>query len=73
LKEGRLHSRVLGLHLERAGTQLRLWNPTSGDWLPTADEHDRAAEHTARLKDRQLAQALAEIERLRKLVSNNDS
>jgi Uma2 family endonuclease len=55
----RLPSRVLGLHLERAGKDLRLYNPASGQWLPTEDE--RTAEAEARA-----ARAEAEIERLRR-------
>jgi Uma2 family endonuclease len=35
---GRLPSRVVGLHLERAGSDLRLWNPTTGQWLLTPQE-----------------------------------
>jgi Uma2 family endonuclease len=56
---GRLPSRLLGLHLERDGTDLRLWNPATGQWLPTPDEarqHEAAARH----------QAEAEVERLRR-------
>jgi Uma2 family endonuclease len=42
---GRLPSRLLGLHLERDGTDLRLWNPTTGRWLPTPEEaRQQAAE-----------------------------
>jgi Uma2 family endonuclease len=36
--EGRLPSEVLGLHLERHGEQLRLYNPATGQWLPTRQE-----------------------------------
>jgi Uma2 family endonuclease len=35
---GRLPSKVLGLHLERRGTQLRLYDPKTGHWLPTPEE-----------------------------------
>ena len=49
---GRLPSDVLKLHLERDGTQLRLWNPVTGERLPTPAE--RAAD------------AEAEVERLRR-------
>ena len=37
-KAGRLPSRLLGLHLERDGAELRLWNPETGVWLPTSNE-----------------------------------
>jgi Uma2 family endonuclease len=55
----RLPSQVLGLHLERVGTQLRLWNPADGKRLPTPGE--RAASEAARADN-----AEAEVERLRK-------
>jgi Uma2 family endonuclease len=35
---GRLPSKVLGLHLERDGTQLRLRDPETGDRVPTPEE-----------------------------------
>ncbi|HYV36931.1 MAG TPA: Uma2 family endonuclease [Gemmataceae bacterium] len=39
--EGRLPSEVLGLHLERQGTQLRFWNPVTNQYLPTMEERER--------------------------------
>ncbi|HEY7425387.1 MAG TPA: hypothetical protein VH682_14240, partial [Gemmataceae bacterium] len=36
--EGRLPSEQLGLHLERGGSFLRLYDPASGQWLPTPAE-----------------------------------
>ena len=46
---GRLPSQVLGLHLERSGTELRLYDPTLGRWLPTpVEESARAATESAR-------------------------
>jgi Uma2 family endonuclease len=41
---GQLPSEVLGLHLERDGTQLRLVDPVSGRRLPTQRERLQAAE-----------------------------
>jgi Uma2 family endonuclease len=35
---GRLPSKVLGLHLERDGTQLRLWDPETSERVPTPEE-----------------------------------
>jgi Uma2 family endonuclease len=55
--EGRMPSRVVGLHLERAGSNLRLWNPETGVWLPTAEENQARLEET-----------LAENERLRREI-----
>jgi Uma2 family endonuclease len=50
--QGRLPSRVLGLHLERDGEELRLFDPAAGHWLPTP------AEQTARERQaRQQAEA----------------
>jgi Uma2 family endonuclease len=37
-RNGRLPSQVTGLHLERDGNQLRLWNPETQEWLPTPGE-----------------------------------
>ena len=45
---GRLPSRVLGLHLERDGEQLRLFNPASGQRLLTRLEGRAAAEPAPR-------------------------
>jgi Uma2 family endonuclease len=56
---GRLPSKVLGLHLERDGTQLRLWDPATGARLPTPTERaDRAEAEAERLR--------REVERLRR-------
>ena len=40
--QGRLPSTVLGLHLERSGVDLRLFDPTTGKWLPTPRERAEA-------------------------------
>ena len=71
-RQGRLPSKVLGLHLERAGQTLRLWEPLSQAWLLTprerADEEARRAELEARraeLEARRAELAEAEVERLR--------
>ena len=37
-RQGRLPSQELGLHLERDGNTLRLWNPQTGAWLPMPRE-----------------------------------
>ena len=54
---GRLPSKVLGLHLERDGTQLRLWDPATGERLPTPNERAERAEAEAA----QLRQELARL------------
>lgn len=57
--EGRLPSEVLGLHLERDGEWLRLYNPATGLWLPTPEEREAALEraHERAEAERQRAEA----------------
>jgi Uma2 family endonuclease len=55
LLRGRLPSQVLGLHLERAGQVLRLWDPQAQAWLPTPAEALQQAELNAR-NERQRAE-----------------
>jgi Uma2 family endonuclease len=43
---GRLPSEVLGLHLERGGHYLRLYNPETGLWLPMAEEISTSLDQT---------------------------
>jgi Uma2 family endonuclease len=72
LVEGRLPSEVLGLHLERDGTELRLYDPLAGRWLPTRQEAAEAArraerearrgEEAARREAEQSARRTAEVE-----------
>jgi Uma2 family endonuclease len=63
---GRLPSRALGLHLERDGEELRLYDPAAQGWLLTPQElvtqAEAAREHTAVA----LRQVEAENERLRR-------
>ena len=56
--DGRLPSRELGLHLERSGIALRLYNPAEEKWLPTTSERLALSEASDRGNK-------AEIERLR--------
>jgi Uma2 family endonuclease len=56
--ESRLPSEVLGLHLERDGTDLRLWNPATGLWLPTLEE--RTAQEEAARRQAEEARRQAE-------------
>ncbi len=65
-RQGRLPSEVLGLHLERQGTMLRLWNPQTKAWLPTPEEsrrQDRLARQSAEERAEQEAQARAAAEK----------
>jgi Uma2 family endonuclease len=57
--EGRLPSAVLGLHLERAGVDLRLYDPTRRRWLPTPRERAEV-ERNERLRLGAEAQLLRE-------------
>jgi Uma2 family endonuclease len=70
---GRLPSRVLGLHLERNGDELRLYDPATGKWLPTPQEVEEAleeAEAVARQETAARQQAEAEVERLRREIED---
>jgi Uma2 family endonuclease len=69
----RLPSRILGLHLEGNGTDLRLYNPDTGEWLPTPKEElarsEAAREREAAEREQGAVarrQAEAEVERLRR-------
>ncbi len=67
---GRLPSEVLGLHLEPAGTMLRLYDPVAGQWLPTleeARERAEAAEEQLREENERLRR---ENEFLRRRLAN---
>jgi len=64
--DGRLTSKVLGLQLERDGTQLRLRDPKTGERLPTpserANEEQERAERAEEKADR-LQRELDELKR----------
>jgi Uma2 family endonuclease len=63
--EGRLPSEVLGLHLERSGTDLRLYDPSTGRWLMTPRERAAAERERAENERRERQRFEAELERLR--------
>jgi Uma2 family endonuclease len=65
---GRLPSEVLGLHLERDGTQLRLFNPVTGRRLLTPRERASLAEAALLNAETRARLAEAENERLRREV-----
>jgi Uma2 family endonuclease len=54
----RLPSRILGLHLERDGEVLRLFNPATGRWLPTP--HERIAQAESARQQAETARRQAE-------------
>ncbi len=71
--KGRLPSKVLGLHLEGHDRELRLFDPTTKQWLPAPDEARQAAEERAdqeaearRQEAEGRLQAEAEVERLQR-------
>ena len=63
---GRLPSKVLGLHLERNGQELRLYDPRTSVWLPTPAEARTRAEAERVEAAEACARAEAEVERLRR-------
>jgi Uma2 family endonuclease len=65
LKDGRLHSRQLGLIIEPDGKTLRLVDPETGERLATRAESRRAAEQQVQAEKQARLAAEAEIERLR--------
>jgi Uma2 family endonuclease len=64
--DGRLPSKVLGLHLERRGEDLRLYNPATGQWLPTPEETASRAQAQAREAEAEVARLRRELEQLRR-------
>jgi Uma2 family endonuclease len=67
--EGRLPSEVLGLHFDRSGRRLRLYNPQTRLWLPTPRERAEQAAEQTRQATAALTQAQAEIERLQQQLA----
>jgi len=63
--KGRLPSKTTGLHLEANGDQLRLFEPTTGAWLPTESEALREAEAARHAEAAARQAAEAEVARLR--------
>ncbi len=62
VESGRLPSEVLGLHLERDGLDLRLYNPRTKRWELTSEE----VAETLRNEELARREAQAEAERLRR-------
>jgi Uma2 family endonuclease len=63
---GRLPSQVLRLHLEAHGNELRLWDPATGQWLPTPREARQQAEDRAARAEALAERLQREIEELRR-------
>jgi Uma2 family endonuclease len=66
---GRLPSKVLGLHLERDGTQLRLWDPKSRSRVLTPDELIETAEQVRRNAEAEIGRLRRENEELRRRLT----
>jgi Uma2 family endonuclease len=67
---GRLPSKVLGLHLERDGDQLRLFDPATGQWLPTPQETAIQAEARRQAEHVENERLRREVEGLRRQLAN---
>ena len=63
---GRLPSKVLGLHLERSGQELRLYDAKIDSWLPTPDEARARAQSDLTEAAEARTRAEGEVARLRR-------
>jgi uncharacterized protein involved in exopolysaccharide biosynthesis len=59
---------VLGLHLERNGEELRLWDPASGQWLPTPQERAEMAEAELDRERQDRERAESQVEKLQQQI-----
>lgn len=66
--EGRLPSEILGLHLERDGKKLRLFNPATGTRLLIPSERSELAERLAETAEAARRRLAEENERLRQEI-----
>jgi Uma2 family endonuclease len=65
----RLPSKELGLHLEKHGQALRLWNAATAQWLPTWEEafqQEQQARQGMEAENERLRRELAELRKQRK-------
>lgn len=60
--DGRLPSEILGLHFDRSGKRLRLYNPQTGLWLPTPRERAEQAAEEARRAAEEARNATTRLE-----------
>jgi Uma2 family endonuclease len=65
-KDGRLPSKILGLHLEGSDRDLRLYDPMADKWLPTPQEAAAEAETRARLLEEENERLRRELDDLRR-------
>jgi Uma2 family endonuclease len=69
--DGRLPSKVLGLHLEAVGEELRLWNPLTKSYLPTPEEKLAQLEAARQRAVAENEQLRREIESLKQQAKKN--
>ena len=65
---GRIPSETIGLHLGENDGELRLYDPNRSQWLKPPQERVDAAEARAEIAEKELANAYAEIKRLREQI-----
>jgi Uma2 family endonuclease len=71
---GRLPSKILGLHLEAHGADLRLYDPATEQWLPTpaeAIEQEKRARQAAERAGKQTERARKQAQRAREQAEDN--
>lgn len=71
--ERRLPSKVLNLHLERDGRNLRLYDPLEGKWLPTPQEELFRSTAALQESERRNEELSLEIEALKKRLNGKTS
>jgi Uma2 family endonuclease len=71
LVEGRLPSRIVGLHLERHRGELRLYDPATGRWLPTPEERVAEEQAARQQAESELERVRRELEELRRRLPPN--
>jgi hypothetical protein len=73
---GRLPSKILGLHLEGSGGDLRLYDPAGKQWLPTPEEARQLAEQASQQAEQgrlQAEQARQEAEQARQQAEEENA
>ncbi len=69
--QGRLHSEQLGLDFVQIGEALRLYNPASGEFLPTPQEQAERTEAEARRAESEARRAETEARRAKDAEAEN--